>query len=153
MGCIQGEIDTLSQAGSWVAGCSWQAGRPGRYSFGRGRLLVDTAGLPEADGAAAGRPGNLGLGLDQGQEPGRREVRSSETAAAEAVVGQVEELQAESYILLKEEGSLKGMPTRNGIVFFYNSAAASFFFLNRQISLLPGYCMLYCCCCGGAPGC
>lgn len=58
---------------------------------------MDTAGLPEADGAAAGHPGNLGLGLglDQGQEPGRREVRSSETAAAEAAGGQAEGLQAE----------------------------------------------------------
>ena len=102
MGCIRGGVGTLSRAGSWAAGCSWQAVRPGRYSFGEGRFLVDTAGLPEMDGAAAGHPGSLELGSDQELEPGRREVRSSETAAAAAAVaevGQAEGLQAECCIL------------------------------------------------------
>lgn len=87
-----------------MAGCSWQAERPGRYSFGERRLLVDTAELPEMDGAAAGLPGSLGLGLgpDLGREPGRREVCSSETAAA--VAAQTEGLRAEGCILLKEGG-------------------------------------------------
>lgn len=72
------------------------------YSFGEGRLL-DTAGLPELDGAAAGHPGNPELELepelDRRLEPGRREVRSSETAAAVAVVGQAEGHRAECCIL------------------------------------------------------
>lgn len=60
---------------------------------------MDTAGLPEMDGAAAGHPGSLELELDRRLEPGRREERSSETAAAaEAVVGQAEGLRAESCI-------------------------------------------------------
>lgn len=52
-----------------MAGYSWQAERPGRYSFGGRRLLADTAALPEMDGAAAGHPGSLGLGpgLDLGR--------------------------------------------------------------------------------------
>lgn len=66
------------------------------------------AGLPEMDGAAAGHPGSPELEpeLDRGPEPGRREVRSSETAAAAAVVGQAEELRAERCILQRERKSL-----------------------------------------------
>lgn len=99
---MRGAVGTLSRAGSWAAGCSWQAGRPGRYSFGEGRFLVGTAGLPEMDGVAAGHPGSLELGL--GLEPGRMKERSSGTAAAvaaaaAAVVGQAEGLRAECCIL------------------------------------------------------
>lgn len=73
-------------------------------SFGEERFLVDTVGLPEMDGVLAGHLGNLGLelGLELylGQEPGRLEGGSSETAAvavAVVVEGQAEELQAEGY--------------------------------------------------------
>lgn len=93
-GCIRDGVGILSRAGSWVASCSWQAERPGRYSFGEGRLLEGTAGLPEMGGVAAGHPGSPQRERDQDQEPepepGRREERSSETAAA---VG-AEEVQA-----------------------------------------------------------
>lgn len=65
---------------------------------------MDTAGLPEMDEAAAGLPGSPGLGLDRGQEPGRREAHSSGTAAAVAVVDQAEGLQAEGCILLRKAG-------------------------------------------------
>lgn len=61
---------------------------------------MDTAGLPEMDGAAAGHPGSRELGSDRELEPGRQEARSSETAAAAAAeVGQAEGLQAECCIL------------------------------------------------------
>lgn len=72
-----------------------------RYSFGRERLLVGTAVVPELSEAAAAHPGNPGQGLDQGQGPGTREGRSSETAAADAaevVVDLAEALQAEGCI-------------------------------------------------------
>ena len=68
---------------------------------------MDTAGLPEMDGAAAGHPGIRELGSDRELEPGRQEARSSETAAAaEAEAGQAEGLQAECCILQRgrEEG-------------------------------------------------
>lgn len=76
-------------------------------SFGEETLLVDTVGLPEMDGALAGHLGSLELGLelDLGQEPGRLEGGSSETAAVAVVVvveGQAEELQAEGYTQLSE---------------------------------------------------
>lgn len=64
---------------------------------------MDTAGLPEMDEAAAGHPGSPGLGPERGQEPGRREARSSGTAAA-AVVDRAEGLRAEGCILLREGG-------------------------------------------------
>lgn len=68
---------------------------------------MDTAGLPELDGAAAGHPGSPELEPDRELEPGRREARSSETAAAAvAVVGQAEGLRAEGCILQREGGSL-----------------------------------------------
>lgn len=109
-GCIQDGVGILSRAGSWVANCSWQAGRPGRYSFGEGRLLEGTAGLPEMDGLAAGHPGSLQLGQGQGLELGRREERSSETAAA--AVGAEEDraggLRAECCILRGERGRKEG---------------------------------------------
>lgn len=67
---------------------------------------MDTAGLPEMDGVAAGHPGSLELQPGRGPEPGRREARSSDTAAAAAaVVGQAEGLQAECCILQREQGS------------------------------------------------
>lgn len=108
-GCIQDGVGILSRAGSWVASCSWQAERPGRYSFGEGRLLEGTAGLPEMDGVAAGHPGSLQLEQGQKPEPGRRVERSSETAAAVgAVEVQAGGLQAEYCILqgeqIREEG-------------------------------------------------
>lgn len=53
---------------------------------------MDTAGLPEMDGAAAARPGSQKLGSDQEAEPGRRAEGSFETVA---VVGQAGGLQAE----------------------------------------------------------
>lgn len=97
---MQDAAGTQSQAGSWAAGCSWQAGRPGRYSFGAGRFLAGTAGLPEMDAAVeapAGHPGSLEPA--PGSEPGRREEGSSGTAAAAAaaaaVVGLAEGLRAE----------------------------------------------------------
>lgn len=89
---------TLGQAGSWGAGCSWQVVRLERYSFGRERLLVGTVVVPELSEAVAAHPESPGLGLDQGQGPGMREERSSETAAVEAVVDQAEALQAVGYI-------------------------------------------------------
>lgn len=103
---MQGGVGTLNRAGSWAAGCSWQAGRPGRYSFGEGRFLVDTAGLPEMDGVAAALPESLELEQGQGLEPGRREERNSDivAAGAGAVGGQAEGLQAECYILWREKG-------------------------------------------------
>lgn len=103
---MQGGVGTLNRAGSWAAGCSWQAGRPGRYSFGEGRFLVDTAGLPEMDGVAAALPESLELEQGQGLEPGRREERNSDivAAGAGAVGGQAEGLQAERYILWREKG-------------------------------------------------
>lgn len=67
---------------------------------------MDTAGLPEMDGAAAaGHPGSLGLGLrlEQGRRPGRTEVCSSETAAAVAAAGLAEGLRAEGCILQKQD--------------------------------------------------
>lgn len=104
VGYTLGGVDTLSQAGSWVACCSWQAGRPGRYSFAEGRLLVDIVELPEVDGVAAALPETQESGQDQRQEPGRWVEGSSETAAAAAAVeGQAEGLQAESCILLKTQ--------------------------------------------------
>lgn len=81
---------------------------PGRYSFGEGRLLVDTAGLPVLDGAAAGHPGSPELELERGQKPGRREQGSSGTAAAAAAAGRAEGLRAECCILQREGG-------RNGV--------------------------------------
>lgn len=63
---------------------------------------MDTVGLPEMDEVAAGHPESPELVPDQGPEPGRREVRSSETAAAAAVVGRAEGLRAECCILQKE---------------------------------------------------
>lgn len=66
---------------------------------------MDTAGLPEVDGVAAGHPGSLQLEPGRGLEPGRREERSSETAAAAAAVGQAEGLQADCCILQREQGS------------------------------------------------
>lgn len=107
-----------------MACCSWQAERPGRYSFGERRLLVDTAELPEMDGAAAGHPESLGLKLDLGREPGRREVCSSETVAAVAVEGQAEGLPAEGYIQLKEGGRVSLIYSREkGATFQHNKAA------------------------------
>lgn len=86
-----------------MAGCSWQAGTPGRYSFGEGRCLAGTAGLPETDGAAAGRPGSPAPGRGPGPEPGMMEGRSSGTAAAgAAVAGQAEGLRAECCILHRQ---------------------------------------------------
>lgn len=64
---------------------------------------MDTAGLPEMDGVAAGHPGSLQLEPGLGLEPGRREERSSETAAA-AAVGQAEGLRADCCILQREQG-------------------------------------------------
>lgn len=85
-----------------------QAGRPGRYSFGEGRLPEDTAELPELEGAAAVRPGSPGPGPDQEQEqePGRRGVGSFGTAAvaAVAVVGQAGGLRAGGCTLLRDRG-------------------------------------------------
>lgn len=111
-GCIRDGVGILSRAGNWVANCSWQAERPGRYSFGEGRLLEGTAGLPEMDGLAAGHPGSLQLGQGQGLEPGRREERSSETAAVAAAVGAEEDraggLRAECCILRGERGRKEG---------------------------------------------
>lgn len=104
---MQGGVGTLSRVGSWAAGCSWQAGRPGRYSFGEGRFLVDTAALPEMDGVAAVLPESLELEQGQGLEPGRREERNSDIVAAGAVGGQAEGLQAECYILWREKGREK----------------------------------------------
>lgn len=104
VGCTLGGADTLSQAGSWVACCSLQVGRPGRYSFAEGRLLVDIVELLEVDGAAAALPESQELERDRCQEPGRWVEGSSETAAAAAAVaaeGQAEGLPAESCILLK----------------------------------------------------
>lgn len=57
---------------------------------------MDTAGLPEMDGAAADHPESLALGSDQERKPGRREACSFETVAA--VVGQAEGLRAEGCI-------------------------------------------------------
>lgn len=67
---------------------------------------MDTAGLPEMDGVAAGHPGSLELQPGRGPGPGRREAHSSDTAAAAAaaVVGQAEGLQAECCILRREQG-------------------------------------------------
>lgn len=62
------------------------------------RLLVGTAVVPELSEAAAAHPESPGPGLHQGQGPGTREGRSSETAAVEAVVDQAEALQAEGCI-------------------------------------------------------
>lgn len=103
---MQGGVGTRSRAGSWAAGCSWQAGRPGRYSFGEGRFLVDTAALPEMDGVAAALPESLELEQGQGLEPGRREEHNSDivAAGAGAVGGQAEGLQTECYILWREKG-------------------------------------------------
>lgn len=68
---------------------------------------MDTAGLPEMDGAAAGHPGSPELESDPDRglvEPGRREARSSETAAAaEAVADRAEGLRAERCNLQREE--------------------------------------------------
>lgn len=88
-----------------MAWCSWQAASPGRYSFGGGKLLVDTVELPEADeavvaAAAADWSGSQELGQDQGLQPGRRVEGNSGTAAA-AAEGQAEGLQAENCIQLK----------------------------------------------------
>lgn len=104
-GCIRGGVGILSQAGSWVASCSWQAESPGRYSFGEGRLLEGTAGLPEMDGVAAGHPGSLHPEQGQGLEPGRRWERSSETAAVAVGAEEVPAagLRAE-YCILQGEG-------------------------------------------------
>lgn len=106
-----GAAGTPSRVGSWAAGCSWQAGRPGRYSFGEGRFPAGTAGLPEMDAAAAGPAGHPGsLQPAPGWEPGRREERSSGTvaaaaaaAAAAAVVGLAGGLQAECCSLQRTE--------------------------------------------------
>lgn len=105
-GCIRDGAGILSRAGSWVANCSWQAERPGRYSFGEGRLLEGTAGLLEMDGVAAGHPGSLQLEQDQEPEPGRREERSSGTAAAAVGAEEVQAggLRAEYCILQGERG-------------------------------------------------
>lgn len=63
---------------------------------------MDIVELPEADeaeAAAAGWSGSQELGQDQRLEPGRRVEGNSETAAAAAaVVGQAEGLQAENCI-------------------------------------------------------
>lgn len=105
----RGAAGTLSQAGSWAAGCSWQAGRPGRYSFGEGRFPAGTAGLPETDAAVAGPAGHPGsLEPAPESEPGRREERSSGTAvaaaaAAAAVVGLAVGLRAECCSLHRTE--------------------------------------------------
>lgn len=107
-GCIQDGIGNLSRAGSWVACCSWQAERPGRYSFGLGRLLEGTAGLPEMDGVAAEHPGSLQREQGQGPEPGKREGRSSETAAVGAAEDQAGGLQAEYCILWGERWREEG---------------------------------------------
>lgn len=98
---------TLSQAGSWAAGCSWQAGTPGRYSFEEGRFPAGTAGLPEMDVAVAGPAGHPeSQEPAPGSEPGRREERSSGTAAAAAaaaVVGLAGGLRAECCSLQRME--------------------------------------------------
>lgn len=98
MGCRLGAAGTQGLAGSWGAGCSWQVVRLERYNFGRERLLVGTAVVLELHEVPAAHPGSQGLGLDQGQGPGTKEGRSSETAAVEAVVDQAEVLQVEGCI-------------------------------------------------------
>lgn len=69
-----------------MAGCNLQAERPGRYRFGKGRFLLDTAGLPEMDGVAADHPGSLELEPGQELAPGRREEGRTEIAAVAVVV-------------------------------------------------------------------
>lgn len=65
---------------------------------------MDTAGLPESDGAAAGHPGSPELELDRGLELGRREAHSFETAAAAvAVAGRAEGLRAAEWGILQRE--------------------------------------------------
>lgn len=100
-----GEAGTQSWAGSLAAGCSWQVVRLGRSSSGKGRLLVDTAAVPELSEASAARPESSGPVLDQRQVPGMTEVRSSETAAAaaEAVVGLAAGHQADDCSQLREK--------------------------------------------------
>lgn len=123
----RGAAGTLSQAGSWAAGCSWQAGRPGRYSFGEGRFPAGTAGLPEMDAAAAGPAGHPGsLEPAPGSEPGRREERSSETVvaaaavAAAAVVGLVGGHRAECCSLQRRENNLHSKPEGPFISSYYS---------------------------------
>lgn len=91
-------VGTQAQAGNLVAGCSWQVLRLEKHSFGKERLLVGTAGVPELNEAAAVHPESLGQGLDQGRVPGMREGQNSEIAVVEAAVDLAEALQAEDCI-------------------------------------------------------